>query len=100
MTILNSMGFPPKLSDDEVLTVELIGEFFEIDTDQWIWQYFRCHWSEWFPNVLWGTLILHAAQCASPHVPVASRCGTVINLHVRYHCCRKHLPIVELRPAM
>lgn len=50
-TPLRSRGFPPKLSDAEVLTMELIGEFLGIDTDQGIWRYFRCHWREWFPQL-------------------------------------------------
>jgi putative transposase len=39
------------------------------------------------------------APCASPHAPVAGHCGVPIRLDVRYHCGRKHLPIVELRRA-
>ena len=50
-TSLRSRGFPPKLSDAEVLTMELVGEFLGIDTDQGIWRYFRCHWREWFPQL-------------------------------------------------
>ena len=40
-----------------------------------------------------------SAPCASPQAPVAGHCGTPIRLDVRYHWCRKHLPIVELRRA-
>jgi len=40
-----------------------------------------------------------SAPCASPHAPVADHCGAPIRLHVRYHCGRKHLPIVDLRRA-
>ncbi len=40
-----------------------------------------------------------SAPSASPHAPVAGHCGTPIRLDVRYHCGRKHLPIVNLRSA-
>lgn len=39
----------PKLSDAEVLTVELVGEFLGMDTDEAIFRYFREHYGEWFP---------------------------------------------------
>ena len=40
-----------------------------------------------------------SAPCASPQAPVAGHCGAPIRLDVRYHCDRKHLPIVDLRRA-
>ena len=42
-------GFPPQLSDSEVITMEVVGEFLGIDTDKQIWQYFREHWPMLFP---------------------------------------------------
>jgi hypothetical protein len=42
-------GPVPKLSDAEVLTIELLGEFLGIDTDEAIFRYFREHYGEWFP---------------------------------------------------
>ena len=42
-------GFPPKLSDSEVITMEVVGECLGIDTDKQIWQYFRAHWHQLFP---------------------------------------------------
>jgi hypothetical protein len=44
-------GFAPKLSDSEVLTMEIVGEYLKIDTDEQIWQYFRRHWHSWFPTL-------------------------------------------------
>src|ERR671910_503577 len=38
-----------KLSDAEVLTIEVVGEFLGIDTDKGIYCYFRRHYGEWFP---------------------------------------------------
>jgi hypothetical protein len=42
-------GPAPKLSDAEVLTIEIVGEFLGIDTDKGIYCYFRRHYGEWFP---------------------------------------------------
>jgi len=46
---LRLRGPQPKLSDSEVLTMEIVGEFLGLDTDKAIYQYFRRHWSDWFP---------------------------------------------------
>lgn len=46
---LRSRGFKPKLCDAEVITMEVVGEFLEIDTDKKIWLYFKNHWQAWFP---------------------------------------------------
>ena len=46
---LRSRGFKPKLSDVEVISMEIIAEFLRIDTDKGIWLYFKSHWHAWFP---------------------------------------------------
>ena len=48
---LRQRGFSPKLSDSEVLTMEIVGEFLGIDMEKHIWQYFLRHWSPWFPQL-------------------------------------------------
>lgn len=48
---LRSRGFAPKLSDQELVAMELIGEFLKMETDSDIWRYFRDHWASWFPNL-------------------------------------------------
>lgn len=48
---LRRRGFSPKLSDPEVITMEIVGEFLGIDTDKGIWRYFRNHWLSWFPQL-------------------------------------------------
>ncbi|MBE8589446.1 IS982 family transposase [Xenorhabdus griffiniae] len=50
-TRFRSRGFPPKLSDAEAITMEVVGEFLGFSTDKGIWTYFRDHWSEWFPGL-------------------------------------------------
>lgn len=37
---LRSRGFMPKLSDSEVITMEIVGEFMGKDQDKGIWRYF------------------------------------------------------------
>jgi hypothetical protein len=48
---LRTRGFAPKLSDAEVVTMEIVGEFMGKDCDKTIWRYFRNHWHTWFPNL-------------------------------------------------
>jgi hypothetical protein len=48
---IRTRGFAPKLTDAEVVTMEIVGEFLGIDTDKGIWEYFRHHWSRWFPHL-------------------------------------------------
>ena len=42
-------GPSPEISDSEVLTIEIVGEFLGIDTDKDIYLFFRRHYAEWFP---------------------------------------------------
>jgi hypothetical protein len=46
---LRSRGPAPRLSDSEVLTIEIVGEFLGLDTDKGIYLFFRRHYREWFP---------------------------------------------------
>jgi len=46
-----SRGPSPKLSDSEVITMEIVGEFLGIDTDKGIYHYFSRHYAEWFPAI-------------------------------------------------
>ncbi len=48
---LRTRGPLPKLSDAEVLTIEIVGEFLGLDTDEAIFRYFRRHYGEWFPAI-------------------------------------------------
>lgn len=51
MKRLRSRGFGPKLSDAEVITMDIVGEFLGKDTDAGIWRYFKNHWLAWFPQL-------------------------------------------------
>lgn len=43
--------------------MELVGEFLNLNTDQNIWQYFRQHWLDWFPNL--GSYPNFCKHCAN-----------------------------------
>jgi hypothetical protein len=44
-------GFAPKLTDAEVITIEICGEFFKMHEDTEIYSYFRRHYLAFFPNL-------------------------------------------------
>jgi hypothetical protein len=37
------------LKDSEVIAIEIVGEFLGMDCDKTIWEYFKRHWSHFFP---------------------------------------------------
>ena len=48
---LRSRGPLPKLADSEVITMELVGEYLGLGTDEGIHRYFCRHWQHLFPNL-------------------------------------------------
>ncbi len=44
-------GFAPKLTDAEVITIEICGEFFKLHEDTEIYNYFKRHYLAFFPNL-------------------------------------------------
>lgn len=44
-------GFAPSLSDREIITMEIVGEFKGINTDKGIGNYFKGHWLNLFPRI-------------------------------------------------
>ncbi len=60
---LRKRGYAPKLTDEEVLTMEIVGEFLGFDADRQIWSYFKQHWITWFPQL--GALSNFARQSAN-----------------------------------
>mgnify|MGYP000333046426 CR=1 FL=1 len=48
---LRQRGPRPTLSDSEVLTMEVVGEFLGIDTDKGLYAFFRRHYLDWFPGL-------------------------------------------------
>lgn len=62
-TQVRRRGFKPKLSDSEVITMDIVGEFLGHDTDVGIWRYFKNHWFAWFPGI--GSRVNYAKQSAN-----------------------------------
>jgi len=50
-TPLRQAGCAPGLSDEEALTIELVGDFLGMETDKQIYRYFRKHYHDWFPHL-------------------------------------------------
>ena len=48
---LRQRGPLPELKDSEVITMEIVGEFLGMDCDKAIWEYFKRHWSHFFPKI-------------------------------------------------
>ena len=46
---LRPRGPEPNLSDAEVLTMEVVGEYLGLGQDQFLYQYFRRHYTHFFP---------------------------------------------------
>jgi len=54
-------GFPPALTDEEVITIELCGEYFKLASDEDIFDYFQAHFQAWFPQLQDRTLFVRQA---------------------------------------
>ena len=62
---IRQRGPTPKLSDAEVLTIEIVGEFLGLDTDKAIHLFFRRHYAEWFPALRFVHRTTFARQAAN-----------------------------------
>jgi hypothetical protein len=54
-------GFAPALSDEEVITLELCGEYFKLPADKDLFGYFRSHYAHFFPQLTDRTLFVRQA---------------------------------------
>ena len=48
---LRERGPNPVMSDSEIITMEIVGEFKKLDQDKELFQYFRYHFSHLFPGL-------------------------------------------------
>jgi hypothetical protein len=62
---LRERGPNPTLDDREVLTIELLGEFLGIDTEEGICRHFRRHYAGWFPALRAAHRTTFARQAAN-----------------------------------
>ncbi len=51
LTRLRRRGEPPALSDAEMITMEIVGEYLGYGSDKRIWSYFKEHWRHFFPKI-------------------------------------------------
>lgn len=54
-------GFAPALTDEEVITMEICGEYFKCNTDKDLFAYFRAHYLHFFPHLTDRTLFVRQA---------------------------------------
>lgn len=50
-TPLRHGGFEPTLTDEEVIPIEICGEFFKCATDKDLFDHFHTHYRDWFPQL-------------------------------------------------
>jgi len=48
---LRARGEQPALTDCELITMLIVGEYLGFGNDKKIWQYFKEHWQSWFPKI-------------------------------------------------
>ena len=58
---LRKRGFSPALTDEEVMTIEICGEYFGLHDDKSIFKYFRKHYQAWFPALKRRTTFVRQA---------------------------------------
>lgn len=51
-------GFTPELTDEEALTLSIVGDFLGLGNDKNIYQYFCRHYHDWFPRLRDRTLLV------------------------------------------
>ena len=54
-------GFAPALTDEEVITMEICGEYFKLECDKDIFAYFHKHYSHFFPKLTDRSLFVRQA---------------------------------------
>lgn len=54
-------GFSPALTDEEVITIEICGEYFKLNRDKDIYGYFQAHYRHFFPALKERTLFVRQA---------------------------------------
>jgi len=83
---IRQRGFDPKLSDEEALTIGIVGEYLGLGNDKAIYEYFCRHYKGWFPNLgdrttlvrqwanlwivqqhIWIAILLESGALEDPH---------------------------------
>jgi len=74
-------GFAPALSDEEVITMEVCGEYFKLSTDKDLFTYFRTQYAHFFPRLRERTLFVRQVANWSKRaqtIPVLLECTVVV----------------------
>lgn len=58
---IRGRGFDPQLTDAEVITMEIVGEYLGLATDQDLFEYFYRHWRHFFPKLQDRTVFVRQA---------------------------------------
>ena len=58
---LRHSGFAPQLTDEEVITIEICGEYWKLASDSDLYDYFHAHWRHFFPGLRERTLFVRQA---------------------------------------
>jgi hypothetical protein len=58
---LRQGGFTPQLTDEEVITLEICGEYFKLNADKDLFHYFRQQYQTWFPRLRDRSLFVRQA---------------------------------------
>lgn len=85
---LRTRGFAPALSDSEVITIELVGEYLGRHQDKQIWQHFSTHWRSLFPNLPSRTTFVRQAANLW-------RLKQLIQAHLAQDACHDDIHIVD-----
>ncbi len=72
-------GFPPTLSDEEVITMEICGEYFKLGSDKDIFEYFRTHYAHFFPRLTDRSLFVRQAANLWGVKAAIQQCLTLIS---------------------
>ncbi len=54
-------GFAPALTDEEVITIEICGEYFKLARDEDLFAHFQAHYQAWFPQLRDRSLFVRQA---------------------------------------
>ncbi len=76
-------GFQPTLTDQEVITIEICGEYFKCGTDKDLFAHFHTHYADWFPHLTDRTVFARRRVALSPRCCRASSASRAFGLGAR-----------------
>lgn len=98
---LRQRGPAPGLADNEVITMEIVGEFLGKDCDKAIWEYFKSHWLHFFPkipdrsNFVRQAANLHVVKRMVQESLAFTLCAFGDSLHIVVVCLYRFVNLLE-----